>query len=455
MRKVLYTKFSRERRSEFQIMTRITEEDGIRRVWKLPLKNEGKRHIRHMYENYKKLEDLYCFSGVQICPSELDEERCALAFPFVEGESLETRISRHGKEKNFAALKKDYELLYQIIASAKGQESFVETDAFCEVFGHPALKEGLAAAALSNIDMIPGNLLLDGEKIWVADYEWVFPFAVPFAFIYARSVFLQEAASALTKEEQKELYGIAGISMEEIPVYYHMEECFQEFAAGKGEPNALSTFYGKLHRHNYPLSIWEKEKMMYPVVLTETAPEERELYYEDCFGLDEQKGMPLLEADRKGELSLQLMQEGAVIKIRSLEGVCSDGKTERIAFSHNAQLEIIDDYYFLGTPVLKFQNAGYEQIRIDYRIYYKGDGVTSQFIQYIRQNKDLKDELNGEIDRRSQLQSEMEAELARREEELQEMRKQKQFLEEELERMRQRKIVRMADKVQHVIKRSK
>ena len=35
-----------------------------------------------------------------------------------------------------------------------------------------ALKEGLAAAEISNIDMIPGNLLLDGEKVWVADYEW-------------------------------------------------------------------------------------------------------------------------------------------------------------------------------------------------------------------------------------------------------------------------------------------
>lgn len=150
--------------------------------------------------------------------------------------------------------------------------------------------------------------------------------------------------------------------------------------------------------------------MMYPVVLTETAPEERELYYEDCFGLDEQKVMMLEKADADGELSLQLMQEGAVIKIRSLAGVCSDGKTERIAFSHNAELEIIDDYYFLGTPVLKFRNAGYEQIRIDYRIYYKGDGVTSQFIQYIRQNKDLRDELNGEIYRKGQLQAEIEAE---------------------------------------------
>ena len=114
MRKVLYTKFSRERRNEFQIMTRITEEDGIRRVWKLPLQKEGELHIRHMYENYRKLEHLYTYAGVQICPCELDEEKCALAFPFVEGESLETRISRHGKEKDFASLKKDYELLYQI-----------------------------------------------------------------------------------------------------------------------------------------------------------------------------------------------------------------------------------------------------------------------------------------------------------------------------------------------------
>ncbi len=455
MRKVLYTKFSRERRSEFQIMTRITEEDGIRRVWKLPLQKEGELHIRHMYENYKKLEHLYGFSGVQICPCKLDEEKCALAFPFVEGESLETRISRHGKEKDFASLKKDYELLYQIISSAAGQKPFAETEAFCEVFGHPALKEGLTAAELSNIDMIPGNLLLDGDKIWVADYEWVFPFAVPGAFIYARSIFLQEAASALSEEEQAELYGIAGISMEEVPVYYHMEECFQEYAAGKGEPNALATFYGKLHRHNYPVSLWEKEKMMYPVILTQTAPEEKEFYYEDCFGLDEQKSMKLAGAEENGEFSLQLMQEGAVMKIRSLEGVRSDGQKEPIHFSHNAQLEIIDDYYFLGTPVLKFQNAGYEQVRIDYRIYYKGDGVTSEFIRYIRQNKDLQDEMHREQYEAQLKMAEKEAELARISEELKKVREERQFLSEELERMRQRKIVRMADKVQHVIKRSK
>ena len=45
----------------------------------------GELHIRHMYENYRKLEHLYAYAGVQICPCELDEEKCALAFPFVEG----------------------------------------------------------------------------------------------------------------------------------------------------------------------------------------------------------------------------------------------------------------------------------------------------------------------------------------------------------------------------------
>ena len=42
------------------------------------------------------------YAGVQICPCELDEEKCALAFPFVEGESLETtsdhRIAMVAKE---------------------------------------------------------------------------------------------------------------------------------------------------------------------------------------------------------------------------------------------------------------------------------------------------------------------------------------------------------------------
>ena len=100
MRKVLYTKFF-ERTSE-----RISDYDpDYRRGWdpacvELPLQKEGELHIRHMYENYRKLEHLYTYAGVQICPCELDEEKCALAFPFVEGESLETRISRHGKEKD-------------------------------------------------------------------------------------------------------------------------------------------------------------------------------------------------------------------------------------------------------------------------------------------------------------------------------------------------------------------
>ena len=63
MRKVLYTKFSRERRNEFQIMTRITEEDGIRRVWKLPLQKEGEAYWRLFsgVERMRQCRDLSLF----------------------------------------------------------------------------------------------------------------------------------------------------------------------------------------------------------------------------------------------------------------------------------------------------------------------------------------------------------------------------------------------------------
>ena len=64
------------------------------------------RHIRHMYETIESWSICTPMRTYRSAQCELDEEKCALAFPFVEGESLETRISRHGKEKRFCIAEK-------------------------------------------------------------------------------------------------------------------------------------------------------------------------------------------------------------------------------------------------------------------------------------------------------------------------------------------------------------
>ena len=82
--------------------------------------------------------------------------------------------------------------------------------------------------------------------------------------------------------------------MEEIPVYYHMEECqesWPERVSQMRSPRSMETA-----RHNYPLSIWEKENDK-PGCAHRNSTGGEELYYEDCFGLDEQKVMMLEKAD--------------------------------------------------------------------------------------------------------------------------------------------------------------
>ncbi|MCI5648099.1 MAG: hypothetical protein MR332_01485 [Fusicatenibacter sp.] len=449
MKKILYTKFSRERREQFQIMTRITDEEGVRRVWKLPLNGSGKAHIAAMYENYTQLLPMYTYPELGICPCSLTrtDEETKLEFPYIQGESLEERISRHGKENHFEEMKKDYQLLYDIIFSAKEKGPFQETEEFHQVFGNPELPDGLLAAECSNIDMIPGNLMIDGPRIWVVDYEWVFPFPVPLNFIYARSVFLQEAACALDPEKLEELYAIAGILPEKISVYYHMEVCFQNYAAGDGE-NKLDNIYKRLHRHSYSMALWEKEKIFYPLSLEQVEPNRMELYYEDCTEQEVHTSIDVEEAASDGKLCLMITGEGAVIKIRSIQGE-KDGVREPLTFWHNAELEIIDDYYFPEKPRIIFQNQGYQKIWLDYLIYFRGSGITDQFIGLIKRDKQTKDQL-AEMERLHQESLQREDALMQEKNRILE---EKKFLEEELERMRQRKVVRMADAVQRVWKK--
>lgn len=426
MKKILYTKFSRERREEFRIVTKITEENGKRQVWKQPLYDMGKEHVLKMQENYPDLKDNYICSGIEICPCKWDEDKEALCFPFIYGESMDKKLSRFGNEKNFSGIKQEYEKLWKVISSVKEQKKFCVTEEFSHIFGDPSLPENLMASGISNIDMIPGNIVTNGSEIWITDYEWVFRFPIPFTFVYARSIFLQETVCMLSDEEQRELYSIAGILPDQIPVYYQMEERFQKYVSGTGE-NTLAYFYKKLHRRSYPFNLWKKEKTLYPVKLEETAPVYRELYYCDYSDLDVQCSVDISKAEPDASLVLSIMEEGGIIKIRSLMGE-KQGVWKNIPFSHHADLNVIDDYYFTEKPQVIFQNAGYRKIKIDYMIYYKGCGITSQFIGFIRENKDLK-------------------------ETVQCIGNEKKILEEELESMRQRKVVRMADAVHEIIKK--
>ena len=183
-------------------------------------------------------------------------------------------------------------------------------------------------------------------------------------------------------------------------------------------------------------------------MLEQTAPVKRELYYADSAEQEMHTSIDIEQADPDGMLCLSITGEGAVIKIRSLEGE-KNGMREPLAFSHNAELEIIDDYYFLKQPRITFQNQGYQKIYLEYLIYFRGSQITAQFVGFIRQDKQMKDQLE---EMRSLYTQSIQREEALKQEKNR-ISEEKKLLEEELERMRQQKVVRMADAVHRVLKK--
>ena len=265
MKKVLYTKFSRERSEQFRIATAISEENGIRRVTKTALSPAASGHVGQMAENYPKLEKMYQYPKLRICPcSRVDET--TVEFPYVEGKSLDLLLTEHVEQGDYESVKQDVRLLYDILTSVKGLEEFKVTKEFERMFGKTALPEGQKASGISNLDMLFANILV-GDALYLVDYEWVFDFPIPVSYLFARSLMLHAMLQTLKKEQLEELYAIGGVKVEEIPVYYQMEVQFQKYVTGEDELHVLSRLYPRMKTHSFFLDYWNTEHVYYAVQL--------------------------------------------------------------------------------------------------------------------------------------------------------------------------------------------
>lgn len=445
MPEILYSKFSKDRQKKFQIATMIVEENGEKSVIKKAMHKEGDAHVRKMVESRELLSELFINSGVEMCPCK--EEKGQVRFLFVEGESLEERIHRHSEANDYEALKEDYRFLAKIIFSVKGMHTFESSPAFEEIFGFPKFKEAQHSADISNVDMIPANLLL-GKKCVLADYEWVFFFEIPLEFIYARSIFLQEAVCNLDKSQLEELYAIGRVDMEEVPVYYQMEVNFQEYVAGKGEKYALSHLYQKMHCKSYPVSEWDYKRQFFSIGIEgDTGEEWEEISYEETIH-SEIKRTIQLKANKYTRLRIKPVDSKSIIKIRKLVGK-KEKQEVSLNFTHNANLVIIDDYYFTEPPVLEIALDGCEEIEFDYLVYRRNDGVIDQMVTFIQNEKALKDEKQMLTEKNAA----HEARIAKLGEELNDLQATVEYQAEKIRQLENLKVYKMYQKVRKIVKR--
>lgn len=231
-KKSFFSKYSRERKSQFRISTIISEIDGEKVVVKKPLSDKAIKHVRKMKEhedNWKKSDMPFHFVEGHLVNN-------AYVVPYIDGISLD-ELLYEWRNNASAFVTETRKLLDKYVIPKEDKfVRFIKTKEFENVFG-PLVPENSKSLRTTNIDITLSNLKIDKEGcVYNFDYEWVFDFNIPFEYVLWRIlVQLYEEYRVYLKWNISltDFLDALGISKENIPIYRDMENCFAEYVFGK------------------------------------------------------------------------------------------------------------------------------------------------------------------------------------------------------------------------------
>ena len=252
-----YMKYNRTRREEFQLKTVILGgADGVRRVEKSALTEEGRVHISHFVSQYAALSAQHKF--LNYLEGEQAADSSSVAFPYLTGRTLAARLTDELSDGS-APVELIRQTIDVLLASEIGDiEPFAPTEGFALVFGRkemdvlaeqkPDAGWNVPCLHVSNIDLLFENVLLTDDGHYCLDYEWVFDFPVPVDYIRYRILFYayRQFKSLLSDcGTLTEWLGQFGITPEAEALYDAMERNFQYYVHGENQVLYLENYLVK------------------------------------------------------------------------------------------------------------------------------------------------------------------------------------------------------------------
>jgi hypothetical protein len=240
--KILYAKFNKHRLPQFQIGTYIAEMDGKRCAVKESLTEEALQHINSMFAGYQSLKSSLNQNIIAL-PQLWKEEEKFLYMEYVDGKSMEELLFESFIDNDKTGF---LNMLDKYVMILKSAFRICETPCFStelqQVFGlngdHQLWHMHLPSISPATVDIIPANILFNGERYICIDPEWVFEGAIPLNYSVYRALFhFYEVKYIEFKcNEWLPLKGIFeryGLAEEEVKLYKDMEESFQRYVFGE------------------------------------------------------------------------------------------------------------------------------------------------------------------------------------------------------------------------------
>ena len=206
---ISYVKYSNDRREEYAIRTQMQDGPQGRVIRKIPLTEQAGDHIRRIEAAYRLLQKRYEGSGLSIDPCKLSEDGESIEFPYEKGVTLEELLDECLERKDSEEFYRLFDKYYSLISY--GQESGV-----------------------TDYDLIFANILVDGGRWTLIDYEWTMKKAVSAKEVAFRAVYCY----VLEEEKRNALdFGVIldrlGITQKEADEFRRREAKFQKKVTGK------------------------------------------------------------------------------------------------------------------------------------------------------------------------------------------------------------------------------
>ncbi|MBU4366910.1 MAG: hypothetical protein KKF10_07210 [Verrucomicrobia bacterium] len=255
---LLYAKYNRHRLPPFQIETSIWRDRDRKFVLKKALASDAVGHLQRLHEQAAPIRHSLHGDRLRLPEVTVIDEQ-TLRFDFVEGRSLDALLVSAFLEQDkarFLGIIADYlALLNSAFATVPVP---VLTEAMRQVFGLASLAEldGLGPFLTpALVDLVFENIIVDGDRHYLIDHEWVFEGCLPVSFVLFRSLFYfyekNEAFGLETWMPMSAVLDRFALSPETVRRYREMDEAFQAYVFGRERCYRYKDRYAK-YAHSVP-----------------------------------------------------------------------------------------------------------------------------------------------------------------------------------------------------------
>lgn len=177
---VIYAKMNSDRSPNFQISTSIIKENGKISVYKSPMCDLAKPHIKNLHRHANKVSNSF-YTNVSS-----EETSKGLKYEFLQIDTVEAEVNRLIEKAEAEEIKKLLAHVFETILFQSAKKADYRTEEFRSIFGTTEMQRDVLCVDPANIDLILDNIFNDNGHYRIIDCEWVFDFPVPVIYIVWR-----------------------------------------------------------------------------------------------------------------------------------------------------------------------------------------------------------------------------------------------------------------------------